>query len=307
MTVFVAGGSGTIGRPLVRALVAAGHHVVATTRSPAKRDRIARLGAEPVTVDALDAPALARAVSAASPTHVVHQLTALPAAGPRSDAELAQTNRLREEGTRNLLRAAQSAGARRFIVGSFAPLTASSSSPGALAPSSAAARAAQSMERQALDAARAGAIEAVVLRYGLFYGADVPSTSEMLALVRRRRLPALRADRGRLPFVHLDDAVAATVAALDRGASGGIYHIVDDRPVSFSEFVRAMADIGEAPTPFAIPRWLMRLAAPYMARMLEQDMCLSNADARRELRWEPAYPTCRDGIRQVIAEARRAQ
>jgi hypothetical protein len=171
MTVFVAGGSGTIGRPLVRALVAAGLRVVATTRSPAKQEQIARLGATPVVVDALDAAALERAVGAASPTHVIHQLTALPSAGPRSEAQLEETNPLREDGTRNLLKAAEAAGARRIVVASFAPLAASVSLALGYDGITRAARAVLSMEDQVLTAARRGAIEVIVLRYGLFYGA----------------------------------------------------------------------------------------------------------------------------------------
>jgi nucleoside-diphosphate-sugar epimerase len=142
-----------------------------------------------------------------------------------------------------------------------------------------------------------------VLRYGLFYGPGNPSTEEMLALVRRRRLPRVRNDRGQLPYVHLDDAVTATVAALDRGSSGSAYDIVEDHPTSFSEMVTGLAEAAGAPRPFTLPALLPRLFAPYMARLLTVQLALSNADARRDLGWAPAFPSYREGLRQTVARA----
>ncbi len=301
MTVFVAGGSGTIGVPLVRALVAAGYRVFATTRAEEKQAVIRGLGAMPVVVDALDAAALERAVRAAAPTHVIHQLTALPKAGPRRASDLEPTSRLRDEGTRNLLRAAVAAGARRIIGGSFAPLGAA---PAGQDPMMApAVEAVRSMESQILDAARRGHIEGIVLRYGFFYGPGNPPTEEMIALVRRRRVPVVRGDRGQLPYIHLDDAVAATVAALERGSSGSAYDIVDDHPTSFSDVVAEMAQIVGAPRPFTVPAWLPRLVSPYMARMLMTELRLSNEQARRDLGWAPRFPSYREGLRQTVERA----
>jgi nucleoside-diphosphate-sugar epimerase len=303
MTVFLAGGSGAIGVPLVRALVAARHRVVATTRSPEKQALLRELGATPVVVDALDADALERAVRTASPTHVIHQLTALPKAGPRRASDLIPTNRLRDQGTRNLLRASIVAGAKRFIAGSFALIGAAPAAATANADIQAAAAAVRSMESQVLDAARAGAIEGIVLRYGLFYGRNNPSTEAMIALVRRRRLPTIRGDRGQLPYLHVDDAVAATIAALDHGSSGSVYDIVDDRPTSFSETVQWMAEMAGAPRPFSVPAWLPRLVTPYMARLLTVQLSLSNAKARADLAWRPMFPSYREGLGQAIQHA----
>ena len=302
-TVFVAGGSGTIGVPLVRALVAAGHKVVATTLSPDKRELLWDLGATPVLVDALDAGALEHAVRAAAPTHVIHQLTALPKSAPRSAIDLEPTNRLRHEGTRNLLRAAIAAGASRFIGGSFALIGAALKLVPPDAFTARARDAVQSMESQILDATRDGSIEGIVLRYGLFYGPGNPATDDMIARVRRRRLPRVRHDRGQLPYIHLDDAVTATVAALDRGVPGGVYDIVDDQPASFSEMVEVMAEIANAPRPFTVPGWLPRLVAPYMAKLLALQLPLSNAAAKRELGWSPRFPSYREGLRQTISSA----
>ena len=297
MKVFLAGGSGAIGVPLVRALVAAGHQVTALTRSPANAPALRALGATPAVANALDPDALARVVAAAQPTHVIHQLTALPKGGPRSARDLEATNRLRVEGTQYLIVAAIAACATRIVGGSFALMA--GERPGLPADVRAAAAALHSMESQMLDASRIGAIEGVVLRYGLFYGPEVGSTAQMVALARRRWLPVVRGDRGLLPSIHVEDAARATVAALDRAPAGSSYDIVDDLPLSFSEMVQAVAEAAGAPRQIAIPSWLPRLVAPYMARMLTHRVPLSNAKARAELGWRPAFPTVRDGLRQT--------
>jgi nucleoside-diphosphate-sugar epimerase len=301
MNVFVAGGTGTIGIPLVSALVAEGHQVTALTRSAARRDGLRALGASVAVADALDRNALIAAVEAARPTHVVHQLTALPKDGPRRASDVAATNRLRIDGTRNLLDAAVNVGARRFIVGSFALL--SPRHRAAAVPEDPAAAAVLSMETQVLEATKRAVIDGVILRYGMFYGAGTPSTDALLRMVRRRLLPIARDDAGQLPVIHIDDAVSATVRALDRGTAGEAYEIVDDRPVSFGEIVRTLAEFSRAPAPVRVPGWLLRLASPYLARLLTIRLPLSNATAKVDLGWEPAYPTVRAGVAQMFRRA----
>jgi len=277
--------------PLVRALVAAGHQVTALTRRPENRDELSRLGASVAIADALDRDGLTAVVRAAQPTQVIHQLTALPRTGVRRARDLEATNRLRIEGTRYLLEAAIAAGARRFIAGSFAML-----SPRGSAALNAARAAVHDMEGQVLDANARGAIEGLVLRYGLFYGPDVPSTAAMIDMVRKRRLPIVRGDAGQLPVIHLDDAVSATVCAIDRGRPGGTYEIVDDRAVSFTEIVMALAAATASPAPIRVPAWVPRLLTPYMARLTAIRMPLSNAAAKTELGWKLRYPTIDNGI-----------
>jgi len=301
MNVFLAGGSGAIGVPLVRQLVAGGHQVTALTRSPANAEMLRQLGATPALADALDAGALRRVVLDAHPTHVIHQLTALPKGGPKSAKELAPTNRVRIEGTRNLLAAAIAAGAKRIVGGSFALLGANAQVT--LAGVDDALDAVVSMESQILDASARGAIEGVVLRYGLFYGPNNGSTEHLIALARRRMLPAIRADRSLLSWIHLDDAASATVAALDRAPAGAVYDIVDDQPVSSSDMAAAIADSIGAPHPIAVPLWLLRLVSPYLARMLAIRLPLSNARARAELGWRPRYPNIRAGLSQTLRRA----
>lgn len=301
MNVFLAGGSGAIGVPLVRALAAGGHQVTALTRFAANEPMLRALGATPAVADALDAEALRRVVVAARPTHVIHQLTALPKGGPRSARDLVPTNRLRIEGTNNLIDAAVAAGAKRFVVGSFALLGAAKA--GVPADVQEAANAVRSMESQVLDASARGLFEGVVLRYGLFYGPENPMTQQMIALARRRFLPTVRGDRGLLPPIHIDDAASATIAALDHGPAGSIYDIVDDHPVSMSEMVLAIAESVGAPRPFAVPAWLPRLLAPYMARMMAVRLPLSNEKARAELGWRPAHPSIREGLSGAVRPA----
>jgi nucleoside-diphosphate-sugar epimerase len=297
--VFVAGASGTIGIPLVRALVDAGHHVVALTRSPGKCSALEALGASAVVADALDRDALVATVSAAQPTHVIHQLTALPREGPRRPSDIEPTNRLRVEGTANLLHATIGVRARRFIVGSFAPLA----GMGSASTQGAAAAAVRSMERQVIEAAREGLIEGVVLRYGMFYGPGVPSTAALVDMVRRRRLPVVRGDAGQLPLIHIDDAVNATVLALERATAGATYDIVDDYPASMTEIVTTLAKYAGSSAPFRVPAWLPRLVAPYLARMTAMRMPLSNARAKAELGWEPKYPTIQQGLAEMFRRA----
>lgn len=300
MNVFIAGGSGTIGIRLVRALVAAGHTVTAMTRSPNKEGELRALGASVAVADALDRSAVARALADARPTHVIHQLTALPQAGVKRSSDLDATNRLRIDGTRYLLEAAVHAGARRFLVGSFAML---SSRDGGTMSADAAAVAVRSMETQVLDATARGAIEGVILRYGLFYGPAVPSTIRMIDMVRKRRLPVIRNDASRLPVINVDDAVNVTVLALDRAPAGAAYDIVDDRSVSLTEIVETLAEFTGSPAPWRVPAWVPRLFTPYMSRMLSTRLPLSNAKAKAELEWRLRYPTIREGLLPIAPRA----
>jgi nucleoside-diphosphate-sugar epimerase len=305
MRVFLAGGTGAIGVPLIRTLTGAGHQVTALTRSAKHADRLRALGATPAVADALDAAALRRVVVDAKPTHVIHQLTALPKAGPKSAKDLEPTNRLRIDGTRNLIDAAVAAGAKRIVVGSFA-LMRGEQIEEVPEPMRAAAEAVRSLETQTLDASRSGRIEGVVLRYGLFYGPETASTIEMIAMARRRMLPTIRGDRGLLPCIHVDDAAAATMLALDRAPAGATLDIVDDQAASLSEIVLTIAAESGAPKPFSVPSWVPRLFMPYMARVLEMRLPLSNAMARAVLGWQPRYPTMREGLAQTLHHAHAA-
>jgi len=159
------------------------------------------------------------------------------------------------------------------------------------------------MEEQVLDATRRRAIEGIILRYGLFYGPEAPSTTAMVDMIRKHRLPVVRGDASLLPVISIDDAVSATVLALDRAPAGAIYEIVDDRAVSMTEIANAIAEYTASPKPFRVPAWLPRLLAPYMAKMTSMRLPLSNAKAKADLGWRPKYPTMRDGLADMLRRA----
>lgn len=310
MRILVAGATGALGVPLTRALLARGHEVIGLTRSARKRGALHALGASAVVADALDAPALGRAVAEAQPEAVVHALTALPKDGPARRAHFTETNRLRITGTGNLLTAAIRAGARRLVAESmiFAygfgdlgtePLTEEHPFEPVHSPVARVAEAIRSLEHQVLDASATGQIEGIVLRYGMFYGPDAASTQAMTRLLRRRRFPLLDAGQGIASWIRVEDAVSATIAALQRGRPGTAYSVVDDQPVQLGEFIGEWARVVGAPPPIALPGWVSRMVLPTASRMLGARVPVSNAKIKRELGWQPSYPTYRVGLHDL--------
>jgi 2-alkyl-3-oxoalkanoate reductase len=307
MRVFVAGASGAIGRPLVPKLVAAGHEVTGMTRWEERAEAIRAAGARAAVNDVFDTAALSAALQDARAEAVIHQLTALPDRLDFKDATLYDaTNRLRSEGTQNLLAAARAAGARRFISQSIAFMYAPTGSmvkteedpliadaPGVFGGGL---RALAEMERAVLDA------DGLVLRYGFFYGpgtyyAEDGSTT---ADVRRRRLPVVGKGTGVTSFLHVDDAADATVAAVERGVPG-VYNIADDDPAPMREWVPAFAAAAGARPPFRVPAWLARLVAGKAVTMFAlESRGVSNAKAKRELGWAPAHPSWRTGFAESL-------
>ncbi len=315
MKVLVAGATGALGRRLVPMLVAAGHGVTAMTRTPSKRDALRAQGARPVVADALDADAVARAVAEAEPEVIVHQLTALSGTPDmrHPDRFFATTNRLRTEGTDHLLAAGRAVGTRRIVAQSYAgrpfarvggPVK-SETDP--LDPHPPAAL------RETLEAIRhlEGAVtgaswaEGVVLRYGAFYGPGTGLSAgpeaEMTELVRRRRFPLVGGGGGVWSFVHIDDAAAATLAAVEGGAPG-IYHVVDDEPAPVRAWLPELASALGARPPRHLPRWVGRLAAGEAAVVLMTEIRgASNAKAKRQLGWTPHVPSWRTGFARGLA------
>ena len=315
MKIFVAGATGAVGRPLVPGLIAAGHDVVGTTRSAAKADQIRAAGGEPAVVDVLDRDGVMAAVADARPDVIVHQATALSSMGTnmrRFDTYFAQTNRLRTEGTDNLLAAAKAVGVRRFIAQSYAgwpnireggPVK-TEEDPLDPTPPAAVREGMAAIRHVEETVPAADGIEGLVLRYGGFYG---PGTSLWSGgvhteAIRKRKFPIVGAGTGVWSFIHVDDAASATVAAVERGTPG-LYNIVDDEPAPVSEWLPYLAQAIGAKPPRRVPRWLGRLAGGELAIvMMEQSRGSSNAKAKRELGWEPAYPTWRKGF-EVLANS----
>lgn len=306
MRVFVAGGSGVIGRRLVPQLVARGHQVTATTTNPAKLGSLEQLGADAVVMDGLDAMSVGEAVAAARPDVVVHQMTAI-AGKPdmkHMDRWFATTNRLRTEGTDHLLAAAEATGVPHFVAQSYAgwngireggwvkteadPLdlhTGTAAHPGM--------EAICHVEDVVLEAGGA------VLRYGALYGPG--ATDDQVELVRKRQFPLVGGGTGYCSWVHLDDAASATVLAVEQKASG-VFNIVDDEPAPASEWLPYLAECAGAKPPMRVPKWLARvLAGEQAVTMMTEGRGFSNAKAKRDLGWELRYPSWRVGFKDELA------
>jgi 2-alkyl-3-oxoalkanoate reductase len=307
MRVFVAGAGGAIGRRLVPQLAERGHEVVASTRGKEKLGELRALGADAVVMDGLDALQVGEVVARAEPEVVVHQMTALAKMSDlrRFDKEFAVTNELRTKGTDYLLAAAQAAGARRFVVQSYTgwpnireggPVKTEDDplDPDPPAQQTESLAAIRHLERVVLEAP----LEGVVLRYGSFYG---PGASEPLVeLIRERKMPVVGSGGGIWSWIHIDDAAAATVAAVESRATG-IYNIVDDDPAPVSEWLPYVADVVGAKPPRHVPVWLARVAAGEVGvSAMTRIRGSSNAKAKRELGWQPKWPNWRDGFRHGL-------
>jgi len=300
MRVFVAGASGAIGTQLVPRLIEQGHEVVGTARSPAGLKRIGTLGADAVALDLLDHEAVRRAVSEATPDAVVHQATALADLrfSRNLDRSFAETNKLRTAGTDALLAAAREAGVQRFVAQSFAPARyareggAVKSEDDPLDPRPVPTTRKTNAAMRYLDEAVTGA-GGIALRYGSFYGA---SNDALPDPVRKRQLPIVGSGDGMSSFVHVEDAAAATVIALEQGVPG-VYNIVDDEPAPVREWLPVLASALGAKPPRRVPRWVARLVAGEAAVMMGTEARgASNAKAKRELGWTLRYPTWRRGF-----------
>ena len=300
MKIFVAGATGAIGRQLVPRLVARGHEVGGTTRTPAKFDQLRRQGATPFLVDGLDAEQVAAAVAAFEPEVIVHELTDLGHVDMRDfAASFAMTNRLRTEGTDHLLAAGRAVGIHRFVAQSFAgwPFARTGAAvkhedepldPNPVPAMRETLAAIRHVERATLEA---DWTEGVVLRYAGLYGpgTGMEPGGEMLEALRSRKLPIIGNGAGIWSFVHIEDAAEATVIAAERGARG-IYQIADDEPAPVAEWLPVVSRRLGAKPPMRVPRWLGRLLGGEVAAVVMTEVRgASNAKAKRELGWTPRH------------------
>ncbi len=305
MRVLVIGAGGAIGARLLPQLVARGHEVVATSRTEEKVDRLRTLGAEPVVLDLLDPVAVLRTVDVARPDALVHEATALAGMGDikHFDRTFAATNRLRTEGTDNLLAAVRAVGGGHVVAQSYAGWpyarngTPVKTEEDPLDPTPVPAmRETLAAIRHLEDAVLAAG--GTVLRYGGLYGSP---DDVQLEPVRKRRFPIVGDGAGIWSFVHLDDAAAATVLAVERGTPG-LFNVVDDEPAPVAEWLPALAAAIGAPAPRRVPRWLGRLAAGESGVALMTDVRgASNAKAKRELGWTLRHPSWRQGFADSYA------
>lgn len=312
MIVFIAGATGAVGRPLVRQLVSAGHEVIGTTRSPEKQGHLRTAGASGVIVDARDIDALRRAIIAASPHVVIDQLTDLaqPLRPGGFGDWLKGTVALRRDVTPALVDAARDAGASRVIAQSAAFMTApvgpeivdESASLYLDAPEPLTETVTSNATLEAV-VTRAEDIDGVVLRYGFLYGPGTYYAPDgaFVEQIRDGAFPIVGTGAGRFPFVHVDDAAAATVLALDHGSTG-IYNVVDDNPAPMHEWVPYVAHLMDAPPPASISvERADREIGHQLVYYGTQLRGASNDKARRELGFSPVYPDWKDGFRASLA------
>jgi 2-alkyl-3-oxoalkanoate reductase len=300
LRVLVAGASGAIGSRLVPQLIGRGHEVIGTFRSPGKAERLRALGAKAIALDLLDAGDVRRAVLETKPEAIVHQATALAGArfGRNLDRTFAPTNRLRTEGTDALLAAAREAGVRRLVAQSFANyryareggMVKTENDPLDPAPPASTRETNAAMRHLDQTVTEAGGI---ALRFGGFYGA---ANDQLVKLVRRRYFPIIGDGGGFLSWIHLDDAAAATVLALEHDGAG-IYNIVDDEPAPMREWLPVLASALSAKPPRHVPRWIARLVGGSDGlTMMSEARGASNAKAKQELGWTLRYPSWRQGF-----------
>jgi 2-alkyl-3-oxoalkanoate reductase len=306
--ILVAGATGAVGAPVVQELRARGHEVVGMTRRSSRRASLEALGSQAVIADALEAGAVERVVREAEPDGVVSLLTSLPPTGPRRLRDLEPTNRLREEGTRNLVRAAVAAGARRFLGESIIaiygygprPTPATEDDPPAREDDPGLQRAVEAAaagERHIKAATEAGDIEGVSVRFGFYHGPRAPNSRFMLRLARRRMLPLIGGGHALHSWVELGDAARAVADCLERGRPGSVYNVVDDEPVEFRAYLTELARIGGGKPPLNVPYGIARLAMPYAALFLSRaQLPASNERIKRDLGWRPHAPTYREAL-----------
>lgn len=307
MKIFLAGATGVIGRRLVPAMASAGYEVVGTSRTIEGAARVQALGGEGIVLDALDRSAVIDAVARISPEVVMHQLTDIRSVDLKDfDGSFASTNRLRTDALDHLLNAARSSGAKRFVAQSFTGWTnerigavpKTETDPLDRDPAKQARMSLQAINHLETRILEADDIEAIALRYGHLYGPETAYApgGEMYEAISRRKIPVVGGGKGVWSFLHVEDAVSATVAALTDGESG-LFNIVDDHPVSVSEWLPIMARSIGAKTPRRVPAFLAKAAIGEQGiRFMTDIRGSSNAKAKRILGWEPAHPSWRDGF-----------
>ena len=298
MKIFVAGGTGAIGRPLLVKSLAKGHALIALTRSPEKAQALAKQGVEPAIADVFDADAVKRVVSRAHPEVVIEQLTALPKTYTRESMNTAAAlnNRIRLEGGANVMAAAQAAGVRRYLRQSVAfyaipgPGLADEDTPLAFDASPAVAAGARELAEVEARLLETHKLEGIVLRYGFFYG---PGTwfnpdGDVAEQVRQQQFPIVGNGEGVWSWLHIEDAAIATIAAAERG-NPGIYLIANDQPLPVREWLPAFAQWLNAPPPprISVEDVLKTDGGADAIYYGTQIRGVSNTKAKRDLNFQP--------------------
>ena len=299
-SIFVTGATGVIGGRVLPHLTAAGHVVTAIGRSPEKRASIERAGARPVEVDLFDELRVRDAV--AGHEAIVNLATHIPKSSRMFlPGAWRENDRIRREGSRNLVDAAIAVGAERFVQESFAPMYADAGERwiderSRLEP----ARYNRSTIDAEISADRAtqAGLEGVVLRFGMFYGPDSTQLRDMIRFVRNGWSPLPGPPEAFVSPVSHDDAAAAVVAAL--GVPAGVYNVTDDEPIRRREFVDVLALAVGVPEPRFAPAWLARLGGS-LGELLSRSLRISNRKLREASGWAPAWPSIREGLPAAVS------
>lgn len=304
MRVFITGATGVVGRRVVPLLVQAGHEVTAIVRSDAKRAALERRGAATVQVDLFDVHALRLALDAHDA--VINLATHMPSSSTAMLLRWSwrENDRVRRDGSAALAAAAGTAGVRRFIQESFAPIYEDGGVrwideqwPQRPAPYN---RTVLDAERSAERFASSGGV-GVVLRFASFYGADSYVLHDMIGMMRKGWAPLPGDRHAFISSISHDDAATAVVAALT--VPGGAYNVTDDDPLPRGEWIDALADAFGLARPKPLPRWMVRLGGSTM-ELLGRSQRMSNAKLRAATAWAPRWRTVREGFRQVAADLR---
>lgn len=306
MRIFLTGATGVLGRRLVDRLADRDHEVRGLVRDEAGAEAVRDRGGDPAQGDVLDRESLADAVD--EPDVVVHAATSIPTDGKPTDEDWARNDRVRSEGVRNLV-AVAGEGTDRLCFPSVVWVArqpdGSAFDETADRHPDRATRSAAEVEDYLQEVGTEHGFEVAILRFGFFYAPDAAHTREWGERLLSRRLPVVgggplgRRD-ATLSFVHADDAAGALVTAIDADVTG-LYHVVDDEPVTVADFFSELADRLTAPEPRRVPGWLARwFVGKVAADTLTTSMPTTNERFEGETGWEPTYPTYRDGLRQVV-------
>jgi len=307
VNIFVAGATGVLGRRVVPGLIGDGHHVVGLCRSDNNRHALDRFGAEARPGDLFDREAIQRL--SADCDAILHLATSIPKAARPSRKHWVQNDRIRTEGTSNLVAAALRNGCRFYLQQSVALLYGDRDGawvdestrvtehlPGIL-------RSAVRMEEIVLDGVSRDRLPAVILRFGSFYSHDSAQTSAMFAGIGKGRFPVIGRGNSFWNMVHVDDAAAAVVGCVSRRQPPGerMMNVCDDEPVTARDLLGFIAGSLGAKRPGSIPPFLAKLAiSPDIVKVLRSSARVKNGRAKETLGWKPGYPTYREGFRQAI-------
>lgn len=314
MKVMVVGATGALGPHLCRDLLGRGHDVIASSTKEASQEQIQGWGAESVVLNILDERETKRAVHAAGPDVVVNLATRIPAAGPTRVAHMKPTNRLRREGSENLLAAAIEAGASRYVgesmifVYGYGVQSTPATEDQELRPEAkpglrSIVAALRENEQRLIDVSRSGAIETVALRFGLLHSPESQATLRMAKMISKGRFPLISGGSAIHSWVAPEDAAQAVGLVVDAEEPAPVYNVVDDLPVRFSDYVAEICRATNSKTPRSLPGWALRPFASYAVAFLSDvQLPVANDLLYDQLDWRPRYPTFRDVMRELPDE-----